>query len=387
VQFIRLRSFEPHTPFFFFMSYASCTRTSACAREEHAHTHAHAHACLDDHARLIGRYFHVHTPLFTMRANAGRSRGGAFGDAVEELDDSVGRIVAALAAHSFEDNTLIFWTSDNGPYQEEGWGSSGRTNLWSADGRLLGRMKGGKGQVYEGGIRMPAAVVWPRYVRAGAVSSTFVSTLDIVATAIDVANITLDAGYAMDGRSMLPILLERTHISQHDVFFHYCGFNVLAARVWGRWKVFWAMQRWYTYQPLNASVCVQCCNGINPVSKLFGTPASELCGCAGDALETLSVPIVYDMLSDPLEANALTSTNWPGSTNTTFSAVVQRANDAKAAMERELHPKPDAFGAGTCTAGLPSHSRQPCCPGCHQAPLKSFCQDLHGAKCNCSRPP
>ena len=92
-------------------------------------------------------YFHVHTPLFSMRANRGRSRGGAFGDNVEELDDSVGAIVGAVRARGMENSTLTFLTSDNGPYQEEGWAMSGRTNLYAPGGALVGRLKGGKGQL------------------------------------------------------------------------------------------------------------------------------------------------------------------------------------------------------------------------------------------------
>lgn len=96
-------------------------------------------------------YFHVHTPLFTMRHNRGRSKGGEFGDNVEELDDSVGEILGALDSSGFRDNTIIFITSDNGPYQEEGWDKSGRTNIYGSDGALRGRLRGGKGQSFEGG--------------------------------------------------------------------------------------------------------------------------------------------------------------------------------------------------------------------------------------------
>ena len=70
-------------------------------------------------------YFHVHTPLFTNRTNRGRSRGGNFGDNIEEMDDSVGELMAALERVKLRENTLVFLTSDNGPYQEEGWDNSG----------------------------------------------------------------------------------------------------------------------------------------------------------------------------------------------------------------------------------------------------------------------
>ena len=114
-------------------------------------------------------YFHVHTPLFTMKHNQGRSRGGNFGDNIEEMDDSVGAILAQIERKNMTKNTMIFLTSgvwftqlplitrrkptccvhisDNGPYQEEGWASAGRTNLYDAAGNRLGRLKGGKGQV------------------------------------------------------------------------------------------------------------------------------------------------------------------------------------------------------------------------------------------------
>ena len=66
-------------------------------------------------------YFHVHTPLFVQRERRGRSKGGAFGDNVEELDDSVGAVLGAVDATGFAGSTLVIFTSDNGPYQEEGW--------------------------------------------------------------------------------------------------------------------------------------------------------------------------------------------------------------------------------------------------------------------------
>jgi hypothetical protein len=120
-------------------------------------------------------YFHVHTPLFTSRANRGRSAGGAFGDNVEELDDSVGALMGAVDRGGFSDNTIVFLTSDNGPYQEEGWAASGRTNLYDEAGGRVGRLKGGKGQLFEGGVRMPGAVVWPGVTAAGTTSDTLVS--------------------------------------------------------------------------------------------------------------------------------------------------------------------------------------------------------------------
>ncbi len=107
-------------------------------------------------------YFHVHTPLFTMRKNKGRSVGGEFGDNIEEMDDSIGDILRAIRETHQENKTIIFFLSDNGPYQEEGYEKSGRTNVYDENNmeRRMGRLKGGKGQVFEGGIRVPGIVVY-----------------------------------------------------------------------------------------------------------------------------------------------------------------------------------------------------------------------------------
>eukprot|EP00939_MAST-03C_sp_MAST-3C-sp1_P005317 g5317.t1 len=309
-------------------------------------------------------YFHVHTPLFTERSNVGRSSGGRFGDNVEELDDSIGRITATLDERNFTDNTLIFLLSDNGPYAEEGWDRSGRTNVYDeTSGKLLGRLKGSKGQIFEGGIRMPAAVIWPSIVPQGSSSDVMVSTMDIFPTVCSVAGVRLGGNYTVDGRSMLPIVTENgaAAVSQHNVLFHYCGFQILAARVGGRFKVFWGTQKWYTNDPMNASVCTECCNGANPWSKpVTGTVATELCGCEDKDIEWVSKDIdlpVYDMLLDPFERDPLNSSSkWPSidpsrTSIASYSSVITTANIARKNMIDRFDPKPNRQGAGALCGG------------------------------------
>ena len=346
-------------------------------------------------------YFHVHTPLFTSRANRGRSKGGgAFGDNVEELDDSVGAIMAAVEGHGYANDTLIFLTSDNGPYQEEGWAHSGRTNVYDPEsGKRLGRLKGGKGQLFEGGVRMPGAVAWPGVVRAGSSSSTLVSTMDLFPTILAAAGVPVpptatarstgarlllngDASggtgpqqllpYAIDGQDMGPVLRGQTTASQHEVFLHYCGFEIVAARVLGRWKVWWTMQNWYTNEPRNASICLECCNGVNPYSRVTGAVATDLCGCS-DApgshdFRRLAQPVVFDVQQhDMMELWPITSqAGWPtdpAAAAVSFSAVVGMATAAREAMERAVHPTPSKAGAGTCTGSfLPNALPYPALP-------------------------
>ena len=84
--------------------------------------------------------------------------------------------------------------------------------------------------------------------------------MDIFPTALAAAGVVLPAAYTVDGRDMGPVLRDPASVpSQHGVFLHYCGFNIVAARVAGRFKVFWAVQRWYTHDARNASVCLECC--------------------------------------------------------------------------------------------------------------------------------
>lgn len=318
-------------------------------------------------------YFHVHTPLFTSRANRGRSKGGAFGDNLEELDDSVGALIGAVRTRGFSNSTLIFFTADNGPYQEEGWERCGRANLYDpATGALRGRLRGGKGQEFEGGVRMAAAVLWPGVTPVGSVTNELVSTMDIFPTVLAAAGIRLPAGYTIDGHDMAPLLrAPASATTQWSVFLHYCGFRIIGARVGSRWKVFWATQKWYTNDRHDSSICNECCNGVNTAGVVVtGTNATQLCGCADRDLDSHEdVPVVFDLDHDPFEANPLTKATWPAGAGVSYSALVSQAHVARTAMEAELHPKPSLGGAGTCTAGIPSASRQPCCAGCKASGL------------------
>jgi hypothetical protein len=199
----------------------------------------------------------------------------------------------------------------------------------------------------------------------------------------------------IDGKSMLPVLTGATNTSQHDVFLHYCGFQIIAARVYGRWKVFWAFQKWYTNDPYNATICVQCCNGINPLSVLVtGAPASELCGCQDKDLTWLDVPVVFDMRHDRREkhplrggTNGTNGTTWPSDAGgVTYAQVITFANTARQRMMHDIPTQPNKAGAGVCTEGIPSGSRQPCCPGCSEFTLLSTgCthKGIFGKECTC----
>jgi len=230
---------------------------------------------------------------------------------------------------------------------------------------------------------MPGAVVWPNVTRAGSVSDALVSTMDIFPTVLKAAGVELDPDYDIDGEDMRPVL-EGKKNATHDVFLHYCGFNILAARVDGRFKVFWMTQKWYTHDKMNASICLECCNGINPYSRIFA-PATELCACDNSSLTFLDAPIVYDLRNDIFEAEPLTkdSPAWPLG-GMTYDEIVAKAEKTRDDMVRNVHPKPDPQGAGQCTAGNPNVTLQPCCNGCEQKSIFNACvESATGANCSC----
>ena len=127
------------------------------------------------------------------RSFAGKSKAGKFGDAVEEIDWSVGEIIKKLRELNIEQNTLIFFTSDNGPWYE---GSPGV-------------YRGRKGQSYEGGFRVPFIAKWPGHIRPGQVSSEPAVNLDIFPTLLTLAGIEHPSDRIIDGKNIEGLLSGR----------------------------------------------------------------------------------------------------------------------------------------------------------------------------------
>lgn len=175
-------------------------------------------------ARPFFLYFatkNVHTPLVPSPQFAGRSRAGAYGDSVEELDWSVGRIVDALAERGLLDDTLLVFTSDNGPW-----------HLGSAGG-----LRGRKGQPMEGGQRVPAIVVWPGRIPAGTVVSAPAMNFDLFPTVLRLAGLDLPRDRVVDGRDLWPLLSGASDADPHDVLFFFNA-NVIDGARSGPWKFY-----------------------------------------------------------------------------------------------------------------------------------------------------
>ena len=137
-----------------------------------------------------------HVPLYPSTEFAGRSRRGTYGDVVEELDASVGELLAKVAELGIDGQTLVIFSSDNGPWLAmRDWGGS------------AGILRGGKTGTFEGGHRVPAAARWPDRIKAGIEANELADMMDWLPTLADLAGARLPDDRTIDGRSLTPVLL------------------------------------------------------------------------------------------------------------------------------------------------------------------------------------
>jgi arylsulfatase A-like enzyme len=160
-----------------------------------------------------------HQPFFPSERFAGSSAAGPYGDAVSELDWSVGEIMAALERLGLAEQTLVVVTSDNGPWFE------------GSPGGLRGR----KGQSYEGGFRVPFIARWTGRVPAGSVSDLPAMHIDLFPTFLGLAGLSLPSDRIVDGMDLWPVLSrERAELGERPLFFFH-DYDVEAVRL-GAWK-------------------------------------------------------------------------------------------------------------------------------------------------------
>ncbi|MBN2653026.1 MAG: sulfatase [Spirochaetales bacterium] len=158
-----------------------------------------------------------HVPIFASPEFEGASGAGLYGDVIQEIDWGVGEILAHLKKSGLDENTMVVFTSDNGPWKVYG-NHAGST----------GGLKGTKGTVYEGGVRVPCIVRMPGVVPAGSVFDKAAMAIDFMPTFAQMVGGRM-AGWITDGRSMLDVLLGKSEESASDVYFFYYGKNELQA--------------------------------------------------------------------------------------------------------------------------------------------------------------
>jgi arylsulfatase A len=144
---------------------------------------------------LYVAYNMPHTPIARSDAFKGVSRGGRYGDVIEELDWSVGKIVNALEQAGLSENTLVIFTSDNGPW-----------HLYPAQGGSSRPLRNGKGTCWEGAFRVPAIFNWPGKIRSGVVNDMGAG-LDLYATFATLASAYIPANRNLDSQDLSDVLL------------------------------------------------------------------------------------------------------------------------------------------------------------------------------------
>lgn len=166
-----------------------------------------------------------HVPIFASEAFKGKSAAGLYGDVVEELDASVGTILDTLQAEGLDNDTLVIFFSDNGPFLSYG------DHAGSA-----GPLREGKLTSYEGGVRVPCIMRWPGRVPPAKTCDEAVMATDLLPTICELTGAPLPER-KLDGASILPLIEGRSGArSPHEALFFYAGDELQAVRS-GQWKL------------------------------------------------------------------------------------------------------------------------------------------------------
>ena len=166
----------------------------------------------------------VHVPLFVSDKFKGKSKSGLFGDVMMEVDWSVGQILDTLRKHNLDKNTLVIFTSDNGPWLSYGdhAGSSGP-------------LREGKGTMFDGGCRESTIMWWPETIPSNSNCSTPAMTIDILPTVAELIGAKLPS-HKIDGKSILNLVTGKNDQSPQEAYYFYYGQQLQAIRM-GKWKL------------------------------------------------------------------------------------------------------------------------------------------------------
>ena len=180
----------------------------------------------DDPFFLYFAHSFPHVPLYAGEEFKGKSKAGIYGDVIEEFDAVVGRILNFLKQNNLERNTLVIFSSDNGPWLT--YGDHAGT---------AGPLREGKGTVYEGGTRVPMLAQWPGQIPAGSVQDATAMTIDVLPTIARIINAPLPS-HAIDGLDIFDLMCSKPGAKcPHEVFYHYFRQGELQAIRSGPWKL------------------------------------------------------------------------------------------------------------------------------------------------------
>lgn len=251
-----------------------------------------------------------HKPLAASERFYKKSGAGLYGDAVAELDWSVGQVTDRLRALGLERDTLVFFASDNGPWY----------------GGSAGGLRGMKGQSWEGGIRVPLIARWPGRIPAGRVRREPGAVIDLFATSLAAAGVPLPADRTIDGKDLLPVLSGDAP-SPHPALFSMSANRLSTVRM-GKWKLLMVAAgagRNRVYQPGDPYVDPRGPDGVRLLAPYEQAHPSAFPGVrTGDPVNG---PTLFDLEADPSEQHNVAAAH---------PEVVQRLKAAFDAMDAEV---------------------------------------------------
>lgn len=165
-----------------------------------------------------------HVPIAASNKFKGKSNQGLYGDVIMELDWSLGQIIKALEENNILENTIIVFTSDNGPW----------LNFGNHAGNTAG-LREGKGTIFEGGQRVPTVISWPRVIKKSTISNSLTASIDVFPTITEIVKGKLPE-HIIDGVSILDVLKGKK-TTPRDHFFYYYKTNRLEAVRKDHWKL------------------------------------------------------------------------------------------------------------------------------------------------------
>lgn len=216
-----------------------------------------------------------HVPLFVSEKFKGKSGRGLYGDVIMEIDWSVGEILKAVEDNGLTNNTMVIFTSDNGP--------------WLAYGNHSGSalpFREGKGTAWEGGQREPFIIKYPEKIQAGSIIDAPVMAIDILPTLADLCDADLP-NTIIDGRSAWPLFSGKTNESPQEAYFFYYRVNELFGVRYGKWKLYFP----HRYRTMNGQK--QGKDGLPGEYKMIDLKEIELYDLETDVSELKNVAVKY----------------------------------------------------------------------------------------------
>lgn len=167
----------------------------------------------------------IHTPIYENKKFSGTSQNGRVGDWIQEVDDSTGRILAVLKELKLEENTLVVFTSDNGPWESQG-----------KDAGSAGPLRGAKGSTWEGGIRVPTIARWTGKIPAGTSNDAVLGTIDLLPTLVSLAGGKMPETPVIDGRDATLQFMGKSQESPRVAHYGFLNYQLQSVRQ-GPWKL------------------------------------------------------------------------------------------------------------------------------------------------------